>query len=69
MHGDSGSGEILNEYFALIITKEKDMSDCEIRDVYVDILRHIGMKKEEVLDVLKNIQVDVTGLIGSIPGY
>eukprot|EP00061_Rhincodon_typus_P018579 g47801.t1 len=51
-------GEVLNEYFTLVFTKEKDMGDDKIREGYVDILDNVNIKKEEVLGILKIIKVD-----------
>eukprot|EP00061_Rhincodon_typus_P014337 g41292.t1 len=48
--------EVLNEYFALLFTKEKDMVDGESWEGYIDILEHVNMKKD-ALGVLKSIKV------------
>ena len=49
--------EDLNEYFASVFTKEKDVVDGECRKEDGDILGHVEIKKE-VLEVSKNIKVD-----------
>eukprot|EP00061_Rhincodon_typus_P005241 g24514.t1 len=52
-------GEILNEYFALVFTKEKDpMTDAEVRDECVNTLVNVNILKEEVLGILKCVKVD-----------
>jgi len=51
-------GEVLNEYFASVLTKVKDVVDGECRKEDVDILGHVEIKREEVLEVLTNIKVD-----------
>eukprot|EP00061_Rhincodon_typus_P014988 g42407.t1 len=50
-------GKVLNEYFTLVFTKERDMD--------VDIQGHAGIKKEVILGVLEDIRADenVDGLI------
>ena len=52
--------EVLNEYFASVFTKEKDLVDDESGKGCVDSLNHVEIKKEEVLGFLRNIQVDKT---------
>lgn len=37
--------QVLNEYFALIFIKHKNMDNGEIGEGYVDILGHVDMKK------------------------
>eukprot|EP00061_Rhincodon_typus_P013114 g39283.t1 len=51
-------GEILNEYFALVFTQDKDMEDSEICVQHANMPEHFEMKKEVVLDLLKSIKVD-----------
>eukprot|EP00061_Rhincodon_typus_P002558 g17885.t1 len=51
-------GEILNEYIALVFTKEKDMEDSEICVEHTNTLGQLQVNKEVVLDLLKNIKVD-----------
>jgi len=51
-------GELLNKYFALVFTKEKDVVEDESGEGGADSLGHVGIKTEEVLVVLKNIKVD-----------
>ena len=51
-------GEVLNKYFASVFTKEKDMVDGECKKEDVDILGHVEIKREEILEVWKNIKVD-----------
>lgn len=34
------------------------MDESEIKELYADIQGHVGIKKEKVLDLLKNIEVD-----------
>eukprot|EP00061_Rhincodon_typus_P012655 g38532.t1 len=50
--------EILNEYFALVFTQEKDMEESEICVEHANMLRHFEIKKEVVLDLLKSIKMD-----------
>eukprot|EP00061_Rhincodon_typus_P007258 g28777.t1 len=50
-------GEVLNEHFTLVITKEKHVDDGKIKERYVDILGHVNIKKEEELEVTKIIDV------------
>ena len=49
---------LLNEYFASVFTKEKDLVDDESGKRCVDSLSHIEIIKEEVLWFLRNIKVD-----------
>ena len=51
-------GELLNEYFASEFTKVKDWVDDETGEECVDGLGHVEIKKEDVLGVLKKIEVD-----------
>ena len=51
-------GEVLNEYFASVFTKEKDLVDDEPGKGCVDSLSHVEIEKEEVLGFLRNIKVD-----------
>ena len=51
-------GEVLNEYFASVFTKEKDLVDDESGKGCVDSLSHVEIKKKEVLGFLRNIKVD-----------
>jgi len=44
-------GEILNEYFASVFTKESDLVDEESSAECGDSLGNINIKKEEVLGV------------------
>jgi len=39
-------GELLNEYFASVFTKEKDLVDDESREGCVDSLGHVEIKKD-----------------------
>eukprot|EP00061_Rhincodon_typus_P002715 g18284.t1 len=50
-------GEILNEYFALEFTVEKDMEDREHGEINSNIFKNIHITEEEVLDVLKYIEL------------
>eukprot|EP00061_Rhincodon_typus_P015044 g42500.t1 len=50
-------GEILNEYFAVIFTQEKDMEDSESCVEHANMLGRFEIKKEVVLDLLKNNKV------------
>eukprot|EP00061_Rhincodon_typus_P005747 g25627.t1 len=50
--------EILNEYFALVFTQEKDMDDSEVCVEHTHMLGHFEIKKEVVLGLLKSIKVD-----------
>eukprot|EP00061_Rhincodon_typus_P019073 g48524.t1 len=51
-------GEVLNELFALIFTREKEIVDGESQEVYVEILGHVNIKTEVMLGVSENIKVD-----------
>jgi len=51
-------GVVLNEYIASVFTKEKEMLDDESGEGCVDTLRHVEVKMEEVLGVLKSIRLD-----------
>ena len=51
-------GEVLNENFASVFNKEKDLVDDESGKGFVDSLSHVELKKEEVLGFLRNIKVD-----------
>eukprot|EP00061_Rhincodon_typus_P011055 g35797.t1 len=46
----------LNEYFASVVMKEKDIVAGESKEGYVDILGHVN--KNEVLGDLKSMMVD-----------
>ena len=49
-------GDVLNEYFVSVFTKEKDLVDDESGKGCVDSLSHFEIKKEEVLGFLRNIK-------------
>eukprot|EP00061_Rhincodon_typus_P003812 g21032.t1 len=51
-------GEILNEYFPSVFTVEKDVGDREHGEINNDILKHVYITEQEVLDSLKGIKVD-----------
>eukprot|EP00061_Rhincodon_typus_P002472 g17659.t1 len=51
-------GGILNEYFVLVFTKEKDMTNVEVRDECVNILENVNILKEVVLGFLTCIMID-----------
>ncbi|PLS49478.1 hypothetical protein CYV29_15670, partial [Carnobacterium maltaromaticum] len=51
-------GEILNEYFASVFTEERDMTDVEVRNRCLITLGQVGIRREEVLGILKGIKVD-----------
>ncbi|XP_067869988.1 uncharacterized protein [Heterodontus francisci] len=51
-------GEVLNEYFASVFTFEKVMEASEFKGGNSDILEHINITKEDVLEALKHIKVD-----------
>eukprot|EP00061_Rhincodon_typus_P010093 g34117.t1 len=50
--------EILNEYFASVFTKEKDMEDSEICVEHANMLAHFEFRKEVLFGLLKSIKVD-----------
>jgi len=50
-------GEVINEYFASGLTKEKDVVDGECRKEDVNIRGHVEIRREEVLEVLENTRV------------
>ncbi|XP_062907777.1 ubiquitin-conjugating enzyme E2 G2 isoform X1 [Mobula hypostoma] len=50
--------EILNEYFSSVFTKERELEDSEDNMSVVDVLEHVGIKGEEVLELLKYIRMD-----------
>ena len=58
MHGARGNGRVLNDYFASVFTKEKDLVDDESGKGCVDSLSQVEIKKEEVLGFLRNIKID-----------
>eukprot|EP00061_Rhincodon_typus_P008127 g30471.t1 len=49
-------GEVLNEYFVLIFTKEKELVEDDLREGRVEFLSHIDIKCKEVLHILKSIR-------------
>ena len=51
-------GEILNEYFASVFTKERDVLTGSVSEVSVDPLEKISITREEVLGLLGNIKTD-----------
>eukprot|EP00061_Rhincodon_typus_P004139 g21835.t1 len=51
-------GEVNNEYFASVFTKEKNTDDGKIREGYVDILGHVNVKEDMVLGILKTTRID-----------
>ena len=50
--------EIVNEYFVSVFTKEKDMTDVEVRDRCVNALENVNISKEEVLGILNCFKVN-----------
>lgn len=48
-------GNVVNQYFVLMVTKGKDMDNGEIREGYLDILGPVDIKewKEDVLGFMK----------------
>eukprot|EP00061_Rhincodon_typus_P010608 g35031.t1 len=61
--------QILNEYFALVFTEEKDMEDSEICVEHANMLGHFEIKKEVVLGLLKSTKVTkFPGPDGICPG-
>eukprot|EP00061_Rhincodon_typus_P009067 g32253.t1 len=62
-------GEILNEYFVLVFTEEKDMTDVEVRDEYVNTLKNVSILKEEVLGILNCIKVKFWRLANVVPSF
>ena len=51
-------GENLNEYFVLVLTKEKDITDVEVRDRCVNALENVNISKEELSSILNCVKVD-----------
>eukprot|EP00061_Rhincodon_typus_P001467 g14874.t1 len=51
-------GEILNEHFASVFTSEKDLDVCEDRMKQADMLEQVYVRKEDVLEILKNMRID-----------
>eukprot|EP00061_Rhincodon_typus_P004261 g22149.t1 len=63
-------GEILNEYFASVFNKEKDMTYAEVRDECANTLENVNILKEEVLGILNCIKIDKSpGLDGIYPRF
>eukprot|EP00061_Rhincodon_typus_P010248 g34398.t1 len=51
-------GEILNKYFASVLTVEKDMEFGEYGEIKSDNLKNVHITEEKVLNVLKHIKMD-----------
>ncbi|PJG60108.1 RNA-directed DNA polymerase, partial [Aeromonas cavernicola] len=51
-------GEILNDFFSSVFTKEKDMEMCKVWDRSKDVMEPIAIKEVEVLARLRNLKVD-----------
>ena len=49
--------EVLNEYFSSVFTNEREL-DGEDNMSEVDVLEHVDIKREEVLQLLKYIRTD-----------
>eukprot|EP00061_Rhincodon_typus_P001304 g14361.t1 len=51
-------GEVLNEYFASVFTSERDLVVSEDKVKPADMLEQIDVRKEDVLEILKNMWID-----------
>eukprot|EP00061_Rhincodon_typus_P000614 g12213.t1 len=51
-------GEVLNEYFASVSTRERDLDVCEDSMKQADMLEQVDVRKEHVLEILKNMRID-----------
>ncbi|XP_059810791.1 uncharacterized protein LOC132383607 [Hypanus sabinus] len=51
-------GEILSDFFSSVFTKEKDIELCKVRETSREIMETMTIKEEEVLVLLRNINVD-----------
>eukprot|EP00061_Rhincodon_typus_P000522 g11956.t1 len=50
--------EILTAYFASVFTEERDITNVEVRDRCLITLGQVGIRRGEVLGILKDIRVD-----------
>eukprot|EP00061_Rhincodon_typus_P001606 g15260.t1 len=51
-------GEVLNEYFASVFTNERDLDICEDSMNQAEMLKQVDVRKENVLEILKNMRID-----------
>eukprot|EP00061_Rhincodon_typus_P011608 g36759.t1 len=51
-------GEVLNEYFASVFTCERDLDICVDSMKQADMPKQIDVRKEDVLEILKNMRID-----------
>eukprot|EP00061_Rhincodon_typus_P015388 g43029.t1 len=51
-------GEVLNEYFVSVFTKEKELVEDDVREGSVEYQSQVAIKKERVLCILKSMKVD-----------
>eukprot|EP00061_Rhincodon_typus_P001044 g13550.t1 len=49
--------EVLNEYFASVFTSERDLVVCEDSVKQADMLEQVEVRKEDVLEILKNMRI------------
>eukprot|EP00061_Rhincodon_typus_P001883 g16036.t1 len=50
-------GEVLNEYFVSVFTSETDLDVCEDSVKQADMLEQVDFRKEDVLEILKNMRI------------
>lgn len=46
-------GEVLNEYFAMLVINANVKDDGEIKEAYINILEHVDIKKMQVKSQIK----------------
>eukprot|EP00061_Rhincodon_typus_P003316 g19785.t1 len=51
-------GKVLNEYFASVFTCERDLLVCEDSMKQEDMFKQVDVRKEDVLEILKNMRID-----------
>eukprot|EP00061_Rhincodon_typus_P001110 g13748.t1 len=51
-------GEVLNEYFASVFTSERVIDFCEDSMEWADMLEQVDVRKEDVLEIMKNMRID-----------
>eukprot|EP00061_Rhincodon_typus_P002689 g18217.t1 len=50
--------EVINEYFASVCTSERDVDVCADSMKQADMLENVDVRKEDVLESLKNMRID-----------
>eukprot|EP00061_Rhincodon_typus_P003669 g20671.t1 len=51
-------GDVLTEYFASVFTSERDLVACQDSVKQADMLERVNVRKEDVLEILKNMKID-----------